>query len=252
MNDYQAGFTIIEIALVFIVISLLIGGVLKGQQMIHVSQLHHLIDQSSGVHEAYYEFIDRFQTIPGDMSCSDAVAKIGTQVSSDNCSSSNIGGNEDGHIENLVEASAVWAHLSASQFLKGSYAGNAATVDAYKAGVTNGNIPANGFQGPILLAHMSNYIDGNATTVTKRLAYSYGANIPVPLLRDLDQKLDDGLPDTGTVRSVSTASPTTTSLIEGVVEYTTTAGTDDCLNKTDPVSWDVDSDNQSCNAIYLY
>ncbi len=63
----QSGFTLVEIAIVLVVIGLLLGGILKGQQLINSARVRNLADQSSGVQAAYYGFIDRFRNLPGDM-----------------------------------------------------------------------------------------------------------------------------------------------------------------------------------------
>ena len=61
----QSGFTLVEIAIVLVVIGLL--GILKGQQLINSARVRNMADQNSGVQAAYYGFIDRFRNLPGDM-----------------------------------------------------------------------------------------------------------------------------------------------------------------------------------------
>ncbi|NNE38100.1 MAG: hypothetical protein HKN08_07325, partial [Gammaproteobacteria bacterium] len=153
----------------------------------------------------------------------------------------------------VTEAGAVWAHLSVAGFITGSYTGDPADEAAYRdTGVSSGTVPANAFQGPILLAHMDYYVDGalaNQGTVT-RLAYSFGGNIPVPLLRDLDQKLDDGIAGTGVLRSAMGAATAPTTGFDAIVGYT---NTEECLADVSSIAnWDVDSANPECNSIFLY
>jgi prepilin-type N-terminal cleavage/methylation domain-containing protein len=73
----QSGFTLVEIAIVLVVIGLLLGGILKGQQLINSARVRNLADQNSGVQAAYYGFIDRFRNLPGDMRCTAAIAAVG-------------------------------------------------------------------------------------------------------------------------------------------------------------------------------
>jgi len=247
----QSGFTLVEIAIVLVVIGLLLGGILKGQQLINSARVRNLADQSSGVQAAYYGFIDRFRNLPGDMICAAAVTAVGADITPDNCTTV-VGGDGDGRIDSIVEAGAVWSHLSVAGFLTGTYTGITADAATYNVAVANGAVPANAFQGPIMIAHMQNYIDTNAVATTNRLGFSFGGLIPVPLLRDLDQKLDDGVAGSGVVRSAAGAATAETTY-DAIVNYT--PGGVDCLTVgagTVDSTWFVDSDNQTCNAVFLY
>src|ERR1043165_7766802 len=62
----QSGFTLIEIAIVLVIIGLLLGGVLKGQELITGARVRNLIQQQDGVKGAYFRFLDRFRALPGD------------------------------------------------------------------------------------------------------------------------------------------------------------------------------------------
>ena len=243
----QSGFTLVEIAIVLVVIGLLLGGILKGQQLINSARVRNLADQNSGVQAAYYGFVDRFRNLPGDMGCNAAVTNVGAAVSPDNCTTV-VGGDANGRIDTIPEAGAVWAHLSAAGFLTGTFTGITADATTYRTGVASQRVPANAFQGPIMLAHTPDYLEGNARGTITRLAYSFGGNIPVPLLRDLDQKLDNGTAGTGVLRSAAETTDGTAGVFGAVSDYVIGGG-DDCVN-TD--AWNVDSANQTCNAIFLY
>ena len=69
----QSGFTLVEIAVVLVLIGLLLGGILKGQQLISSARVRNMADQNSGIQAAYYGFIDRFRQVPGDMPAALAV-----------------------------------------------------------------------------------------------------------------------------------------------------------------------------------
>jgi len=249
----EAGFTLVEIAIVLVIIGLLLGGILKAQQLIDSARVRNMVNQSSAVQSSYYGFIDRFRTLPGDMRPVDACSKIGSRVDPNCGGMPTIGGDGNGRIDSIVEAGAVWAHLSAAGFLNGSYTGDTLTAAEYAMGVTTGTVPPNAFQGPILLANTSTYKNNGGVT---RPAYSFGGNVPAPLLRDLDQKLDDGIAGTGILRSSVDTTDTINSAsydsdIRAVDSYDTTV--DECVSGTAPGQlWDVDSSNRSCNAILLY
>ncbi len=59
MDRNQRGFTLVEIAIVLVIIGLLLGGVLKGQEMITNAKVRNLADQGSSIKAAYYAFQDR-------------------------------------------------------------------------------------------------------------------------------------------------------------------------------------------------
>ena len=60
------GFTLVEIAIVLVIIGLLLGGILKGQEMITQAKIKNSIADFSGVSAAYYGYQDRYRAIPGD------------------------------------------------------------------------------------------------------------------------------------------------------------------------------------------
>ena len=63
----QAGFTLVELAVVMIIIGLLIGGVLKGQELIANAQITGTASAIKGIDAATTTFRDTFATMPGDM-----------------------------------------------------------------------------------------------------------------------------------------------------------------------------------------
>lgn len=62
----QKGFTLVEIAIVLVIIGLLLGGVLKGQEMIESARIKSVVGDMNGVSAAYNTYLDRFRAIPGD------------------------------------------------------------------------------------------------------------------------------------------------------------------------------------------
>lgn len=66
MNKKQSGFTLIEIAIVLVIIGLLLGGVLKGQEMITNGKIKRAVNDFDGISAAYYSYLDRYAAFPGD------------------------------------------------------------------------------------------------------------------------------------------------------------------------------------------
>ena len=80
MKAMQRGFTLVEIAIVLVIIGLLLGGILKGQELINSARVRNLADTTAGIQAAYYGFIDRFRRGPGDWTAAAATTAIGVAI----------------------------------------------------------------------------------------------------------------------------------------------------------------------------
>jgi len=232
----QSGFTLVEIAIVLVIIGLLLGGILKGQELITSARVRNLADQNSGVQAAYYGFIDRYRQIPGDMLLANAQGAISNNVT--------VGGNGNSIIDdgNIAEAAAVWQHLALAGFIQGAYSGNVAYIAQTDA-------PINAFNGRVLLGMIDEYQIRAPEVATVRLGYVFGSQVPVNVMRELDVKIDDSTPDTGVMRVSTTAAVGAANY--GGVELEGSAGI--CITGAAPnVIWNINGNAQNCNAIYLY
>lgn len=191
----QKGFTLVEIAIVLVIIGLLLGGILKGQELINSARVRNLADQNSGIQAAYYGFIDRYRQVPGDWLNTNATQAIGVTVNlPDNTAPATTG---NGQLDNtLMEAAAVWEHLARAQFLAGGFTPATATPGTEAAYATNQVGPFNAFNGPLVLTRNAGY----SGVASIRLNLHMGRNVPVSIARELDLKVDDGLPNTGVLR----------------------------------------------------
>src|SRR3954463_13493006 len=127
MKRNVQGFTLIEIAIVLVIIGLLLGGVLKGQELITGARVRNIIQQQDGVKAAYFGFLDRYRALPGDYA--NATTTItGVVVGSCGVSTSMGNGDGDGQIESsgstpttTSENILAWEHLSKAGFINGTY-----------------------------------------------------------------------------------------------------------------------------------
>ena len=71
----QAGFTLVEIAIVLVIIGVLLVGVLQGQEMIENSKTKSIVNSMKGIQAAYNGYLDRYQTIPGDETAATMTAR---------------------------------------------------------------------------------------------------------------------------------------------------------------------------------
>ncbi|MDZ7734829.1 MAG: prepilin-type N-terminal cleavage/methylation domain-containing protein [Gammaproteobacteria bacterium] len=237
MNNYrQSGFTLVEIAIVLVIVGLLLGGILKGQELINSARVRNIADQNSAVQAAYYGFIDRYRQVPGDMRQTDAQAAIGGTINAGGDGNGRIGG---GTTADWVEASAAWEHLSKAGYMTGNYQGGGTSAETYQAPDV---APVNAFNGYVLISRLpaADY----AGVGSERLGYVFGNQIPVNIMRELDVKLDDARPETGVVRAAADS---------GTAYDAVNAADAACVDDTpDPSIWDINTNSQDCNGVYLY
>ncbi|HEY9098154.1 MAG TPA: prepilin-type N-terminal cleavage/methylation domain-containing protein [Thiobacillus sp.] len=62
----QSGFTLIEIAIVLVIIGLLLGGILKGQELINSARVKNLATDFRNIPLFVYGYQDKFKALPGD------------------------------------------------------------------------------------------------------------------------------------------------------------------------------------------
>lgn len=182
----ETGFTLIEIAIVLLIISLLLGGIIKGQEMINSARVRSIANDLAGIEAAWISFQDRYRSLPGDFD------KAATHIDADATD-----GDANARVDSPEEAGAVWQHLAASGFISGNFSGEAAgALDdiSCSAEVCPSN-PFNGFY------KISSEFSGIADAGGGHLL-STGGNIPVAVIYELDLKIDDGVAATGRMRAV--------------------------------------------------
>ena len=62
----QTGFTLVEIAIVLVIIGLLLGGILKGQELINSARVKNLANDFRTIPTYIYGYQDKFRALPGD------------------------------------------------------------------------------------------------------------------------------------------------------------------------------------------
>ena len=183
LRKLQRGFTLIEIAIVLLIIGLLLGGVMKGQSMINSARVRSLANDLTGIEAAWISFQDRYRSLPGDY------GQASTHI---------LDGAANGDANARVddgETGAVWQHLSAAGFIGGSYDGTAVAVNTTDCATTT--CPSNPFNGFYKISNSANALDSNVAAHE----LSTGGNIPAEVMYELDLKMDDGIANTGRLRA---------------------------------------------------
>lgn len=189
MKKVQRGFTLIEIAIVLLIIGLLLGGVMKGQSLINSARVRSIANDLSGIETAWISFRDRYRSLPGDYS------RASTHILADA-----VDGNANALVDTAEESGAVWQHLASAGFISGDFNG-AAVASLDDTACTEVVCPANPFNGFYKIGNTSNALG----SITNAHELATGGNIPVEVMYELDLKIDDGSPDTGRFRAFDQA-----------------------------------------------
>ena len=188
MNKSQKGFTLVEIAIVLVIIGLLLGGILKGQEMITQAKIKNVIADVTGVSAAMYGYQDRYRALPGD-------DKGATRWTSAPVA---VAGNGDGVIAGTYNSTAspgpeslqFWDHLRRAGFIGGSGATNPFNAVSGKMGVQTGDGAGGGVLGV------------TATTEQFSGLILCTANLPDKIATSVDSQMDDGAGTKGSVRGI--------------------------------------------------
>ncbi|MBU0689360.1 MAG: prepilin-type N-terminal cleavage/methylation domain-containing protein [Gammaproteobacteria bacterium] len=181
MKQKQSGFTLIEIAIVLVIIGLLLGGVLKGQELINSAKVKNLATDFKNIPVYIYGYQDKYRSMPGD----------DIQAESHVGAATGHNGNGNGIINGTwlpatqtAETSLFWEHVRRAGLAAGST--DTAAVDFLPRNASGGRIG----------------IQGGSTFSIANLKGSYvicSESILGKFARQLDTNLDDGNTTTGSV-----------------------------------------------------
>ncbi len=203
MKRNQSGFTLIEIAIVLVIIGLLLGGVLKGQELINSAKVKNLATDFRNIPVFIYGYQDKYKAIPGDdptIGTANTHLTGGTActpVAANHCAPGN------GLIDGAWNATAItdesyvfWQHVRLAGLAAGATDSTTMTTSPstyLPVNAVGGNI---GIQSGTSVAANSPMIDAN--TIPIRGTYIIcSPNILGKFAKQLDIQLDDGNTATG-------------------------------------------------------
>jgi len=227
----KKGFTLIELSVVLVIIGLIIGGVMVGQDLIESANSRASAKQLEGYNSAIYAFKIKYGQMPGDMDGTTAaaigfVARAGTDGRGDNngrivsycyCGISGILGNYTYPWGQSGEALFFWEDLSLAEMIGGVF--NTATDGSLGGGVSSNfgryfpisrignNNYVSVFSGGIYSGGVFSDRAGNYFSVSVPVSiggsgnYTSTAGMTVLQAYNLDAKIDDGIPNKGRIQA---------------------------------------------------
>ena len=181
------GFTLVEIAIVLAIVGLLIGGVLKGQEMITSAKLKRVQSDNANVGIALLSYQGRYLRLPGDDDDASNRFSVYTDGINDPAAA-DINGDGDGVVSGNwlgaanSETANFWKHLRASGLIAGDPDDDAQ--------------PTNAYGGYIGLRDGSLLIAGHVIVF---------GSLEGPIVKILEHRMDDGAPASGWIQSDVTA-----------------------------------------------
>lgn len=213
--DEQQGFTLIELSIVLVIIGLIVGGVLVGQDLIRAAEVRATIGQIEKYNATVNTFRSKFSSIPGDISGANAtafgfIARAGSAGRGDN--NGLIDGNNAGTSTSQLftqESGFFWDDLTRANLVDGQF--TSAADGASVAAILAANVPA---QFPLAKLERGNRVHVGSTgginyylitgiegVTAGTGAMNLTANLTPTELFNMDSKLDDGLPNSGIVQA---------------------------------------------------
>jgi prepilin-type N-terminal cleavage/methylation domain-containing protein len=188
MRRQQSGFTLVEIAIVLVIIGLLLGGVLKGQELITQAKIKNVANDFNGLTAAVYSYQDRYKRLPGD---DPGVAiRWPAIITNPGDGNNKISGSYFDTTTANGESRLFWADLR----LAGFVGGDASTLSSAQAQPLNAAGGIIGVQ------------DGGLGLVGLIIC---SGSLPAKIAQAIDNQFDDGNSKTGSLRGqLDTAPPT--------------------------------------------
>lgn len=172
----EKGFTLIELAIVMVIIGLLLGSILKGQSMIKDAKIQRIAADVKGIVAATYSYQDEYGYLPGD----DPTNRSGsTRLNATDCTA----GNGNGLFDTNAEDTCFWQELIGAGFMNGD------PTDHTEATVAK-RTPFGGI-----------YYIRYGTLNGKTGNYIYAPSLPNSVIESLDEKYDDGKYNSGNIQS---------------------------------------------------
>jgi len=220
----QSGFTLIEIAIVLVIIGLLLGGILKGQELINSARVKNLGTDFRNIPLFIYGYQDKFKALPGDDPAADTHL-TGAALAAPAATRGNGVINGTWFSTTTTDESYLfWQHVRLAGLAPG-----VTTVGAAGFLPTNASGGTIGIQSGTTVAASSPIQDGTNGISGAYVICSTG--ILGKFVKQLDSQMDDGNTAAGSMMATLTTTPaalgaaaTATNAINDALTYTVCMG----------------------------
>ena len=225
MKHKQPGFTLLELAIVLIVIALVAGFILGARSVVRTSQLQTMLGEYDANLKAIKEFQDKFLALPGDMnnaesmwgtdtSCLSTFSSSTPHVATCNGNGTGTIGTSDnsGNLGSSTEWFRAWQQLSDAGLISSAFTGTPGSGGVYESRPIL-NVPGSAVAGAGWTLFYYSQVVTNANLWGDQYGhimvlggFAPGGRAQAPVLTaaealSVDQKIDDGNPGFGIVRA---------------------------------------------------
>jgi prepilin-type N-terminal cleavage/methylation domain-containing protein len=193
MKSQQSGFTLVEIAIVLVIIGLLLGGILKGQELINSAKVKNLANDFRVIPTYIYAYQDKFKSLPGDDSTVTTHVTGSTVATCAGCLGNGVIDGAWNSATNADESRLFWQHVRLANLAAGP-------TDPTDPTYT----PKNAVGGTLgISSAATGQLQITGMTGTYQVC---SAGILGKFAKQLDIQMDDGNTATGSLRVVADAS----------------------------------------------
>lgn len=190
-----SGFTLIELAIVLVIIGLLLGGVLKGQELINSAKAKSIANDLKNTQILLYGYQDKFRALPGDDASVASHVVNGTKASGNNVGNGKIDGEWDSKVT-TEEPFLFWQHVRLAGLATGT---PDIASDAFIPRTSDGG--RLGIQSLSTFTTIKDAASGATAMVGSFVVCSDG--VTGRIAKQIDVQLDDGETDKGNIRVVA-------------------------------------------------
>lgn len=253
----QQGFSLIELAVIIVIIGLITGGIVTSQHLIRAAELRNITAKLDLYNRALTSFRSKYLALPGDMAKATNLwgaepgANCPGNAGTPSTGLATCNGNDNGRITTNPgaglgnEVFRAWQHLANADMVDGSFSGVAGALSANHA-IGNENAPTTKIADAVLIfqylgdSSADEFAGNYGNSLIVGIPNAVNGAVDMPFLRpeealNIDEKQDDGFPGIGRIRSRNAS------------KHPNCATSDDANSAV----YDLSNNNIACQLVYV-